>query len=118
MFFVKFVVQFVDLHSGPLQSFPTGSRDLVDPSTVSSDILENRLQEAAPFQTMQKGVESSRANAVPVMVQFLHHRKAEDGLLRRMQEHMNPYQPEKEFSLLARHPSNIPPLNPNRISIV
>jgi hypothetical protein len=30
---------------------------------------------------------------------------------------MNPYQPEKEFSLVPGHQSNIPPFNPNRISI-
>jgi hypothetical protein len=118
MFFVKFMVQFVDLHSGPVQNFLAGSCDLVDPSTVTSDIFEDRLQEAAAFQAMQKGIESPRANAIPVMGQFLHHRRAEDRLLRRVQEHMNPYQPEKEFSLLTRHPSNIPLFNPNRISIV
>jgi hypothetical protein len=118
MFFVKFVVQFIDLHPGPVQSFLAGRRDLVDSSTVSSDIFEDRLQETAAFQTMEQGVEGSGADAIPVMGQFLHHRKAEDRLLRRMYEHVNPYQPEKEFSLVTRHPSNIPLFNQNRISIV
>jgi hypothetical protein len=53
-----------------------------------------------------------------VMRQFLHHRRAKDGLLRRMQEYMNPYQPEKEFSLVTGHPFNISPFNQNRIPIV
>jgi hypothetical protein len=118
MFFVKFVVKFIDLHSGPVQSLSSGSRDLVDPSTMSSGIFEDRLQETAAFQAMQQGVESSRSDAIPVMGQFLHHRNAENRLLRRMYEHVNPYQPEKEFSLVTRHPSNIPSLDLNRISIV
>ena len=118
MFFVKFVVQFIDLHSGLVQSLLAGSRDLIDPATVPSNIFEDRLQETAAFQAMQKGVESSRPDAIPVMRQFLHHRKAEDGLLRRMYEYMNPYQPEKEFSLVTGHQSNIPPFDLNRISIV
>jgi hypothetical protein len=118
MFFVKLVVQFIDFHSGLVQGLLAGSCDLIDPATVPSNIFEDGLQETAAFQTMQKGVESSRPDAIPVMRQFFHHRKAEDGLLRRMHEYMNPYQPEKEFSLVTRHPSNIPPFDLNRISIV
>ena len=118
MFFVKFVVQFIDLHSGLVQGLLASSRNLIDPATASSNIFEDRLQETAAFQPMQKGVESSRPDAIPVMRQFLHHRNAEDGLLRRMCEYMNPYQPEKEFSLVVLHQSNIPPFDPNRISIV
>jgi hypothetical protein len=110
MFFVEFVVQFIDFHSGLVQRLLAGSRDLVDPATVPSNILEDRLQETAAFQAMQEGVESSRPDAIPVMRQFLHHRKAEDGLLRRMHEYMNPDQPEKEFSLVTGHQSTIPPL--------
>jgi hypothetical protein len=118
MFFVKFVVQFIDLHSGVVQRLLAGSRDLIDPATVPSNIFKDRLQETAAFQAMQKGVESPRPDAIPVMPQFFHHGKAEDGLLRRMYEYMNPYQPEKEFSLVTGHKSNIPLYNPNRISIV
>ncbi len=84
MFFVKFVVQFIDLHSGLVQSPVARSRDLIDPATVPSNILEDRFQKTAAFQAMQKWVESSRPDAISMMRQFLHHRKAEDGLLRRM----------------------------------
>jgi hypothetical protein len=117
-FFVKFVVQFIDLHPGLVQALLAGSRDLIDPATVPSNIFEDRLQETTALQAMQKGVESPRPDAIPVMRQFLHHRKAEDGLLRSMYEYMNPYQPEKEFSLVNGHQSTIPPFDPNRISIV
>jgi hypothetical protein len=118
MFFVKFVVQFIDLHSGLVQSLLARSRDVIDPATAPADIFKDRLQETASFQAVQKGVESSRPDAISVMRQFLHHRKAEDGLLRRMYEHMNPYQTGKEFSLVTGHQSNIPLFEPNRISIV
>jgi hypothetical protein len=118
MFFVKLVVQLVNLRSGLVQSLPAGRRDLVDPATVPSNILEDRLQEAAAFQAVQKGIEGSRSDAIAVMRQLLHHRKAEDGLLGRMDEYMNPYQAEKEFSLVTGHISNIPPYNLNRTSIV
>lgn len=84
MLFVKLVVKFIDLHSGPIQSLLAGSRDPVDPTAVSSDILEDRLQETAAFQSMQKRVESAGTDAIPVVSQFLHHRRAEDRLLRRM----------------------------------
>jgi hypothetical protein len=118
MFFVKFVVQFIDLYFGLVQSLLARSRDLIDPATVPCNICEDRLQETAAFQAMQKWVESSGPDAIPMTRQFVHHRKAEDGLLRRMYEYMNPYQPEKEFSLVTGHQTNIPPFNPNRISIV
>jgi hypothetical protein len=84
MVFVKFVVQFVDLHFGLVQSLPARSRDLIEPATVPSNIFEDRLHETAAFLAMQKWVESSRPDAIPVMRQFLHHCKAEDGLLGRM----------------------------------
>ena len=100
---MKFVVQFIDLHSGLFQSLLAGRRDLVDPATVPSNIFEDRLQETAAFEAMQKGVESSWPDAISVVRQFLHHRKTEDGFVRRMYEYMNPYQAEIEFSLVTEH---------------
>jgi hypothetical protein len=67
---------------------------------------------------MQKGVESSGSDAIPVMRQFLHHRKPKDGFRRRMCEYMYPYEAEKEFSLTIEHKSNIPFHNDTRSSIV
>ena len=95
MFFVKFVVQFIDLHSGLVQSLLASNGDLIDPATFPFNIFEDRLQETAAFQTMQKWVESSRPDAIPVMRQLLHHRQPKDGLVGRMHEHMNPYEAEK-----------------------
>jgi hypothetical protein len=118
MFFVQLMVQFIDLRSGLVQSLLTGRRDLVDPATVPSNILDARLQQAAAFQAMQEGVEGSGTDAIPVMRQLLHHRNPEDGLVGRMYEYMNPYQAEKEFPLVTGHSLNIPLYTPNRISIV
>ena len=59
---------------------------------------------------MQKRVESTRPDAIPVVSQFLHHRLPEDRLMGRVDEHMNPYQAEKEFPLMIRHKLNIPPI--------
>jgi hypothetical protein len=44
------------------------------------------------------------------MRQLVHHRLPKDGLMGRMDEHMNPYQAEKEFPLMIGHRSNIPPI--------
>ena len=70
---------------------------------MPSNILEDRLQETAALQAMQEGVESSWSDAISVMRQFLHHRKTEDGFLRRVYEYVNPYQAEIEFLLMTGH---------------
>jgi len=59
---------------------------------------------------MQKRVESTRPNSIPVVGQLLPHRLPKDGFMGRMDEHMNPYQAEKEFPLVIGHRSNIPPI--------
>ena len=112
MLFMQFMVQFIDLRSCLVQSFLPGRRDLVDPATMPSNILEDRLQQAAPFQAMQKGIESSRPDAIPVTGEFFHHRQPKDGLVGRMYQDMNPDEAEKEFSLVIGHQSNIPSFLP------
>jgi hypothetical protein len=108
MLFMKFVVQFVNLCSGLVQSFFAHSCDFVDSATVPPNILENGLQQTAAFQAMQQGVESPRSDAIPVVRQLLHHRKPKDGLVGHMDEYMNPYEAEKEFPLVTGHSSTIP----------
>ncbi len=70
---MKFVMQFIDLCLGLVESLLANGRDLVDPSLASSNILEDRLQQAAALQAMKERVEGSGANAIPVMRQLLHH---------------------------------------------
>jgi len=67
---------------------------------------------------MQKGVEGSGPDAIPMMLQLFHHREAKDGLVGCMDEHMNPNETDEESPLEIRHLINIPLCNLNRISIV
>lgn len=60
---------------------------------------------------MQEGVESSRADAVSVMRQLLHHGQSKDRLMAGVHKHVNSYEPEKQHSLLFQHKTNIPQLN-------
>jgi hypothetical protein len=108
MLFMKFVVELINLRSGLVQSLLADRSDLVNPATVPSNILEDRLQQAAAFQAMKERVESTRTDAIPVMRQLFHHSESKDWLMGRMYENMNPYKAEKEFSLLTGHRSNIP----------
>jgi hypothetical protein len=99
--FMEFVVQFVYLDSGLVQSSLAGGGDPVDPAAVACNVFENRLQQAGAFEAVEQGVEGSGTDAVAVMLKFLHHRQAEDGLVGRMDEHMNPDESKKEFPLLV-----------------
>jgi hypothetical protein len=115
---MKFVVQFINLLFGLFKSLLAGRGDFVDPAAVPSHILEDGLQEPAAFQAVEERIESSRSDAIPVMGQLLHHCESKDGFVGRMDEHMDPYQAEKEFPLVISHRLNIPPVNQNRSSIV
>ena len=110
MLLVKFVVQFVDFFSGLVQCFPARGGDRVDPSLAPSHLVEGRLQQAAAFQSVQEGIESSRADTIPVMGQFLHHGQPEDWFVRSVHQYMNPNKAEKELSLVTGHKVNIRPL--------
>lgn len=57
---------------------------------------------------MEQWIERPRPDPVPVMRQFLHHRQSKNRLVRGMNQHVDPYQPEKEFPLLFQHSMNIP----------
>lgn len=57
---------------------------------------------------MQERIQRSRSNAITVMRQLLHHREAEDGLVRSMRQNMDAYETKKKFSLMIGHRSNIP----------
>jgi len=81
VFFVKFMMKLVYLFSGFVQGFPANGGDLVNPSLTSSNIPEYRLQQATPLQAMQEWVEGSRANAIPMMLQLLHHGQSKDWFL-------------------------------------
>jgi len=57
---------------------------------------------------MQEWVEGPRTNAIPMMLQLVHHGQSKDWLMGRMHQHMNPNESEEEFPLLFQHNVNIP----------
>jgi hypothetical protein len=73
MFLMKFVMQLINLCFGSFESFLANGGNFVNPSLTSSDIFEDRFQQAAALQTMQERVERAGANTIPVMPQLLHH---------------------------------------------
>ena len=81
VFFVKFMMKLVYLFSGFVQGFPANGGDLVNPSLASSNIPEYRLQQTSSLQAMQEWVEGSRANAISMMLQLLHHGQPKDWFL-------------------------------------
>ncbi len=52
---------------------------------------------------MQEWIKRAGADAVPVMFQLLHHRKAKNRLVRRMHQYMDADQPVEELSFLISH---------------
>ncbi len=78
---MQFFVEFIDLGFRRSQGLLTRRSDLVNPPPSSSHILEGRFQQTGALQTVQKRIKSPRTNAISVMLQFLHHREAEDWLV-------------------------------------
>ena len=78
---MKFVMKFIYFFSGFVQGFPPNGGDLINPSLASSNISQYRLQQTASLQAMQKRVESSRTNAIPMMRQLVHHGQSKDRFL-------------------------------------
>ena len=105
---MQLVVQFIDLRSRLIQSLLAGRRDCVDPATMPPNISDDRLQQAAALETMQKGVKSSRPDTITVMGQFLHHCKPKNGFMGSMYQDMNSDEAEEELLLLIGHSTNIP----------
>jgi hypothetical protein len=103
MFFVKFVVQLIDLHPGFVESLPAGGGDSVKPACPASGWTGKGFQQAGVFQAVQQRVKRAWPDPISVMRELLHHRHAEDWLVARMQEHMNPNQAVKELSLEIVH---------------
>jgi hypothetical protein len=57
---------------------------------------------------MQQRIECVRADAISVVSKLFHHRKAEDVLVRRMDEDVDSNQTSKEFPLMLEQIMNIP----------
>ena len=62
-----------------------------------------RLKQAGPLHSVKERVKGARTDAIAVLLQFLHHRKPEDWLVRRMDQHVDPNEPVVEFPLVIPH---------------
>jgi hypothetical protein len=62
-----------------------------------------RLEQAGAFQPVQQGIQSSGADAVSVMPQFVHHAKTEDGFLCSMQQDVDADESVEEFAPVIRY---------------
>jgi hypothetical protein len=108
MFLMQLVMQLIHLRLSPLQRLPACGSNRIDTLPPPIDGLGSRAQQTAPLQSVKQRIKRTRPNSISVMRQLLHHRHPKDGLMRGMHQHMDPYKPEKEFPLMARHRLNIP----------
>jgi hypothetical protein len=88
--FVEFVMQFIYFYAGVIEGAPARRRDRIDSSAASIYVPELRLQEASALHAVEERVEGSGTDTIAVMVEFVHHGEAEDGLVNRVHEHVNP----------------------------
>lgn len=103
MLFVQFVVELDHFGSRLFERTPAACRNPVKPSPAPTACIELRFQQSGTLQAMQQRVKRSRPDAIAMVLQFLHHSQPEDGLLRRMEQHMDSNQSEKEFPSVFRH---------------
>lgn len=71
------------------------------PSSASGQVLQLRLEQAAPFHSMQKRIKSSWSNAIAMMFKLLHHGEAENRLVGSVDKDMDANESGKQFSLLC-----------------
>lgn len=107
MFFVEFVVKLVDLGFRAIESFLPGSSDLVNTPLTSSDDLQVGSEKPSSLHSMEQWIKCAGSDAITMMPKFLHHRKAEDVLVKRVDEDMDSNQTGKKFPLMLKHTVNI-----------
>ncbi len=88
MHFVQLVVQLVHFLFGSGERPAASRRDPIEAPAIPCGIFR-RLEQPGALQSVQQRIECSRPDAVSVMRELLHHRQAEDRLLRRVQQHVN-----------------------------
>jgi len=109
MVLVQLVVKLVDFGCDFFQGFSACGSDLVDTPPVATNLVEARLEQTGPFQSVQERVESAGTDAITVVFQFVHHCEPEDGLVRGVDQHVNTNQSVIEFALMISHTINISP---------
>jgi hypothetical protein len=84
MLFMKFMVQFIHFFPGLFEGALSSGRDSIDPALSALNTIKRRSEQAGSLQAVQKRIKRARPDPVAMMFQFVHHRKAKDGLVRRM----------------------------------
>ena len=111
MLFVKLMMKFVNLKTRLGKgSFSRGSNG-VDPAAPAGDVPGFRFQEAAAFHAVEKRVEGSGSDAVAVVFEFFHHRKAEDAVVKGVHEDVDADQPGKQIAMMRLRGQRIPSLS-------
>ena len=105
---MQLAVQFVDFFVGLVEGLMAGGGDAVDAAAATGDDLFRGVQEAGGFQAVEERIEGSGADAVAVMGEFVHHGESKDGLVGRVDQHMNPDKAVEKLALRVRHRINIP----------
>jgi hypothetical protein len=100
---VEFVVQLIDFQLSLVQSFFPHGGDLVDAPLPPTNVFKFRAQESAALQSVEQRVKCSGSDPVSVMLQLFDHGQSEDRFMGGMKQHLNPYEAEKEFSLVFFH---------------
>jgi hypothetical protein len=99
----QFVKQLADLALGQAQRFPSGGSCAIDLAAGFAVLDVGGFEVAAFFEAMQQGIKGSRADAIAVARQFLHHSHTEDGLADGVMEHVQADQAGVKIAVVLRH---------------
>jgi hypothetical protein len=100
---VKLVVEFIHFFPCLLKSAPAHGSDAVETSSAAIDAIEAGAQKAGAFEAVKQRVQGAWADAITVMLQFLHHGQTKDGLVHRVQQHMDADQAIEKLPFLVSH---------------
>ena len=104
---VELVVKLVDLGAGEGEGFSAGGGHGVDAAAPAGDVAERGFEEAGVLEAVEERVESSGADAIAVVSKLLHHGETEDGLVRRVGEHVDADEAEVKFALVFQHKTHV-----------
>ena len=104
---MQLVMQFVDFFARFGQGVPASLGDLVDATAAPAHCFHCRYEKAVAFESVQKRVQRTRADAIAVVPELFHHGEAEDGLMRCVHQHVDADEAVEELALLFQHSMNI-----------
>ena len=99
MLFVQLMVEFVDFVAHFLQRFFSAWCDLVDPAAASTCNFGAGFEHSSSLEAMEQGIQGAWTDAIAVVGEFLHHREAEDRLVRCVDQDVYPDEAGEELLL-------------------